>query len=88
MNKLLISYDLITPGKYYNPIIEYIKSFPRYAKPLESLWIVKTNRDCKSVRDDLSNLVDSNDKILVVDITGCAAAWYNIPKENWIKNNQ
>ena len=30
-------------------------------------------------------IVDANDKVLVVDITSCAAAWHNIPSEDWIK---
>jgi len=88
MNRLLISYDLRAPGRNYEALIDYITNFPKWAKPLESVWVAKTNKSYDTVRDEMINLVDSNDKLLVVDITGCAAKWYNIPPENWIKNNQ
>lgn len=88
MNRLLISYDLIAPGRYYEPLFDYIKSFPKFAKPLESLWLIKTSKNYETVRDKLIRLIDSNDKILVIDITGDAASWHNIPKSSWIRNSQ
>lgn len=88
MNRLLISYDLVTPGRDYNNVFQYLKSFPKWVKPLRSLWVIKTSKSCEKVRDELVNLVDRNDRILVVDITGCGAAWYNIAETNWIRNSQ
>ena len=88
MNRLLISYDLIAPGRNYDDIYDYLTNFSEYARPLESLWVVKTNKEYSEVRNEIvNNYLDQNDKLLVVDITGCAASWFNIPAKDWIKNN-
>jgi hypothetical protein len=85
MYRMLISYDLISPGTDYDELYEYFQSFPKSRHPLESVWVVKTNKKQDTIRDELMRIVDANDKVLVVDITSCAAAWHNIPSEDWIK---
>ena len=89
MNRLLISYDLIAPGKDYEKLYEYLKGFPYWAKPLESLWVVKTSKEYDIVRDEIKDFIDANDKLIVVDITGDAMAWYGLSSEvsQWLLNN-
>ena len=90
MSTLLISYDLMSPEtrKDYKELIDCIKSFP-WAKPLYSVWFIKTDKSCSEVRDELKLRVDSNDKILVIDVTGKPWATYNFPKEvlDWMHSN-
>lgn len=71
----------------YSRLITYIKSFSNWAKPLESLWLVKTNLTSAQLRDELRKVVDANDKILVIEITNNWAS-FNISKEvtDWMKN--
>ena len=88
MYRMLISYDLISPGTDYDELYEYLQSFPQSKHPLESVWVVKTDKKQDAIRDELKKIVDTNDKVLIVDITGCGSAWHNIPAENWIKNGQ
>ncbi len=88
MYRMLISYDLISPRTDYEELYDYLQSFRQSKHPLESVWVVRTNKKQDAIRDELKEIVDANDKILVVDITGCAAAWHNIPSEDWIKIGQ
>jgi hypothetical protein len=88
MNTYLISYDLIR-GRDYERLIQAIKDYPNWAKPLESLWLIKTSETVAQVRDRLINHVDADDKIFVIDVTGRAWGTYNVNNEviDWIKNN-
>jgi hypothetical protein len=85
MKTIQINYDLRAPGRNYQPVYDYIKSYGTYAKPLESLWLVRTNKTVGQVRDDLTQLVDRNDKVLVFDVTGDAwASNYDDPHIQWM----
>jgi len=75
MNTILISYDLQTPGKDYVNLWDHIKSYGNYAKPLESVWLIRTYSSVKQVRDIAITYIDSNDKIFVVDVTSKESAW-------------
>lgn len=89
-NKLLVSYDLLAPGKDYEALYKYFKQSPGgWAKPLESLWIIKVSKNHETVRDELRRLIDSNDKLIVIDITGDAMAWYGLSTEvsQWLRDN-
>ena len=88
MNIYLISYDLMTPGKDYSRLHAHLKSYNGWAKPLESVWLIKSSLEISELRDQIHAFMDYNDKVLVIDITGKAAAWLNLPKDvsDWIKN--
>lgn len=89
MNTYIISYDLIKPGKDYSTLIAYLKSYVSWAKPLESVWLVKSPFDASGLRDEVKKHVDGNDKVLVVKVTSETAAWINLPADvsEWIKNS-
>lgn len=89
MNTYLISYDLIAPSKDYSLLYEAIKSYSRWARPLESLWLIKADETVAEVRDKLLRYVDANDKIFVVNVTGEAWGTVNISQEvtDWMKKN-
>lgn len=91
MNIYLISYDLGLPETYsdYRILREHIKTYPNWAKPLQSVWLIKTNRSVSEVRDAIKNLIDSNDKVLVIEVAKSNWASYNLSKEvaDWMKEN-
>jgi hypothetical protein len=89
MNTILISYDLKTPGKDYQKLWDYLKTYPSWAKPLESVWILKTNFSTKEVRDNLLSYIDANDKILIIDVTDRSSSWKNLSANisTWIQAN-
>ena len=92
MNKIHIGYDLNKQAKRseYAALIEKIKkAFPNYWHCLDSTWIVATDSSALQVRDWLSPLLDSNDELLVIDVTGRAAAWQGFSTQcsDWLKTN-
>lgn len=90
MHTILVSYDLRSPGKDYSRLWEHLRSYSTRCKPLESLWLVKTSKTATEVRDAAKQHIDINDKLLVIDVTGDAAAWTTtLPSEvsDWIKSN-
>ena len=83
-----INYDLRAPGRSYQPLYEYIKSFDGWDHLLESLWLVRTRKTAAEVRDELTRLVDSNDQIAVFDVTGVSwATNFANPQTTWLKTH-
>lgn len=86
MAVLLVTYDLKAPGRNYQPVHDYLRSFPDWCKGLESVYLIDTTLTTGQVRDALKAKVDSNDKVFVVKITGSwsslnyfCADWLNKP---------
>ena len=73
----IITYDLCAPGRDYSDLYDYIKSFSAWAHITESVWFVSSDKTCASIRDELKQVVDSNDRIFVAELTG-VAAWRNV----------
>lgn len=73
----------------YTKVTTYIKKATYWAKPLESLWLIKTTKSASAVRDDLKQITDGNDEILVLNVTGDGWATSNISSKvtEWIRNN-
>lgn len=89
MNTLMISYDLIAPGRGYEALRTFIESHSSWAKPVESLYLIKTSKTAKELKNDLLNYLDTNDKAIVIDVTADAASWKGLSDKvsNWIHSN-
>lgn len=89
MNTYLISYDLIRPHKDYPNLIAHLKSYTSWARPLESVWLIKSPLTAAQVRNAAQAHMDGNDKMFVVDVTSRAAAWLHLSQElsDWIQNS-
>ena len=89
MKTHLISYDLKVPGKDYSHLHSFLKSGGSWAKPLESVWLVKSSLSAEEYRNAVNLHVDKNDKILVIDVTSDASAWFNLETavSDWIQTN-
>jgi hypothetical protein len=89
MNRILISYDLNTPGQDYPNLIERLKSYGTWWHHLDSLWIIKTSESASMVHDVIRTYLDTNDELLVVNITGDPAAWSGFSDDGskWLKDN-
>lgn len=91
MNTLLISYDLGGPESIedYKILFDYFNSYGTYAKPLYSLWFIKTDKDVSIVRDELSRITDWNDKFIVLDVTDDDWSTRGIPKKvtDWMQRH-
>lgn len=81
MKTFLISYDLTNKTIFdYSKLIEYIKSFNAWAKPLESVWLIKTDSNAVDIVNQIRSVTSVDDKILVVEVVNNWAS-FNISKE-------
>lgn len=89
MNTLLVTYDLINPGKNYEVLLQRIKSYGVWARLGGSSYLIRTDQTPVQVRDFLSTALDGNDALFV----GSApppSAWRGLSDEvsKWIHANQ
>lgn len=88
MTTYIVTYDLRKPGRNYEPVYDYLKTFTRWGKITESCWaVVTTTKTAVNIRDDLNRLTDTNDRIFVIK-SGVEAAWRNTKCDSeWLKTN-
>lgn len=65
----LISYDLDKPGQNYEQLIIRLKAHGA-VRVLFSQWVLSTTWTAEQLRNDLQSYLDSNDRLLVVEISG------------------
>lgn len=84
----LIAYDLNRPGQDYGSLIDAIKALGAWWHHLDSTWLVKTTLSATQLRDHLAGYLDTDDELLVVDVTGDARAWRGFPTSGatWLKD--
>lgn len=88
MSLLLITYDLKVPGRDYKVLYDAIKSAPGWWHYLESTWIISTTESLQVWVDRLNGLIDKNDRILVVNITGAERnGWLQQDAWQWLNNH-
>jgi hypothetical protein len=92
MKTFLISYDLGVPETHsdYTTLSNHIKHLYNsgWARPVKSVWIIKSDNDAGKIRDEIKAVLDNNDKLVVVELSGNWGT-YNISKEvtDWMKEN-
>jgi hypothetical protein len=66
-----------------------MKSFGTWWHDLESTWLVVADTTAKNLRGELRKRMDANDELLVLYVTGDAAAWagFNHKGSKWLKDN-
>ena len=79
---LSISYDLKKPGRNYDDLYETIKSAPSWAHAMDSLWFISTGESVETWSNRLREVMDQNDWLFVVDITGQSCNGW-MKKEIW-----
>ena len=83
----LISYDLKQSGRDYSSLFEAIESYKVWSHPLESIWLVDSERTPGEIRDHLNKHIVDNDNLFVVRLR---KSWGStrLTKEaiEWLKN--
>ena len=74
MHLFSVSYDLLKPGKDYESLYARLRALSA-KRVLYSQWMLKTSMTAAQLRDDLKRLIDTNDRLLVIDVTTGAMAW-------------
>lgn len=72
-----ITYDLCKSGKNYSELYDYLRSYPVYAKLMESSWFISTDKSCTDIRNEINKIIDSDDRLFIAELTG-VAAWKNL----------
>lgn len=89
MKIIIVTYDLISPGKNYESLLSKLRAYETWAKLGGSAYLIGTKQDVVSVRDNLAQVLDKNDK-LFVSVCPPPAAWQGLPDDvgRWILANQ
>lgn len=89
MNTFIVTYTLDDSTESYPKISSRLKGFPKWAKLFARVWIIRTSRSSKRVRDELSDVIEGKGKIVVINITDSAWATYGINDRmiDWMKEN-
>ena len=89
MNTFLVTYTLDNSTESYDAISSRLKRYPNWAKLFARVWIIRTSRSSKRIRDELSDVIEGKGKIVVINITDSAWATYIIPDNilDWMKEN-
>lgn len=78
---LFISYDLYNPRQNHAAIGEKIKSLGSWAKVYQPVWYLSTNQRCQETAKQIHTAMDSNDSLIVIDVSSNDAYWYNLKLE-------
>jgi hypothetical protein len=88
MKTIQVTYDLSEPGRDYDGLLQYLSSFARWTRVLDSMWIIRTTKSEETVRDELMRFVDTGDRVLVLDVTEDSwAANFTSDSTNWMYSN-
>lgn len=64
----LVSYDLGKPLRDYEALDKKIRAYASWAKPLQSVWFIKTSDNITTVKNDLYSVMDKDDELLVIEV--------------------
>lgn len=89
MKSYLIIYRLYLPESSYGNLIAYLKTAPLWARPFDSVWFIKAGVEAASIRDGIRSRINTNDKVLVIEVNNTNWGTSNVLKEvtDWMKNN-
>lgn len=87
MARFMISYDLHSPTNNRDAVQKAIESLGAYCKYLTTTYLVNTSYSKASVQDICTKPLDSNDKMIICEITGSVNGWLNQTQWDWINTN-
>lgn len=87
MSIYVISYDLNSPGQNYEKLYDAIISYGTYFHALDSTWLIESKASSLDIANHLKRYMDSNDKLIVAEIT-TNTAWVGFTGKGseWLKD--
>ena len=83
-----LSYDIVGGSdEDYEDLFKQIRKFPAYSHVLKSSWIVSSNKSASVIRDELTNAISADIRILVTGMRGNDAAFMQKSKVNYLVKN-
>ncbi len=80
-NSYLIVLDLKQPVDQYNNLYTYLQSFATWARPLDTAWLVQTEKSSSEVTTELSAHLLTDDAVLVTHFDNSDWAAKNVSAE-------
>ena len=68
MNRYIVSYDLLKPGRSYERLYARIEWLGECARVTQSSWVLETRWSLEAVRNYLARALDGNDKLFVGEL--------------------
>lgn len=87
MPVLLITYDSNKPGQDCGKILEFIKSFPTWAKLSETSYAIVTNETPENVFKQLNPFLSESSKLFIVKLTYPYAGIRGTAVAAWLDKN-
>lgn len=88
MNKVfVISYDLKSPDRDYEPLIEAIKRSPLWWHHLKSTWLISTSESAGQIWTRLAPHINKADNLLIIEVSKNYSGWLAQKAWDWIENN-
>lgn len=86
--KYIVAYDLNAPGQKYKKMTEALETYgTNQKKILETTWLLKTRKSAQEIYDGLKAYLDSNDRIIVIEVVPAnAQGWLSQDAWNWLKS--
>ncbi len=82
----IVSYDLRN-DRDYKALYEALEEYGTWARITESTWAVVTDESAEEIRDYLLEVMDADDRLLVVK-SGVSAAWSNVrASSKWLRKH-
>lgn len=87
LKSLLIILDLQNKEKSYEKLYEYLQGFASWARPLNTAWLVQSEKDSPQVIGELKTLVGPADAVLVTEVDNTDWSALNIASDvtDWMK---
>lgn len=85
MTVFQIDYDLNELGQGYDGVHETIQQMGDFIHPLESTWMIDTEKSSSEIRDALKEVADSNDCLTIVKFDQPYSFYLNTSDKEWIE---
>lgn len=87
MKTYLIIFNTLSKSK--PSLIKFIKTHTKWVMLLDDVWMVKSLDSTSDIRNELKLKTDSQDRILVFNVTKTGWASFNVPSSttSWLKEN-
>lgn len=84
-----ITYDLNSEGQNYEEVIQAIKdaSTGAWCTYWKSAYLIKTNLTVQQVSDKITPHLDSNDRLIVIEVKNNKQGWLTKKQWDYINNN-
>ncbi|MER9450114.1 CRISPR-associated protein Cas2 [Mesorhizobium sp. M0254] len=83
----IVTYDLNTPGKDYKDLLIAIRKYT-HCHALKSAFFVDSAQTAQQIRDTLMKLIDGNDSLYVMRLTGEWGSNRQMPCTAWLNDGR